>query len=60
MNIIHQPGEQLLKLGVFLGGGADDGDIIKREKKAAIQKWEKHSLKEITNHHFFKQLKGVC
>lgn len=38
MNIIHQPGEQLLKLGVFLGGGADDGDIIKREKKAAIQK----------------------
>lgn len=47
-------------LFLFLGGGADDGDIIKREKKAAIYKWEIHSLKEITNHHFFKQLKGVC
>lgn len=27
-----------IEVGVFLSGGADDGDIIKREKKAAIQK----------------------
>lgn len=36
---IHQPEEQQLKaFYFFFCGGADDGDIIKREKKTAIYK----------------------